>query len=238
MSVGAIPEPIAEIVNAEELRIVEERKENEEKKEREKNLRSDRGRAYIDQYVDSKLALVPEYLRPFYLYLRSDRSYEDLALAWGAENENSDIGLDLVFYVPGLAPLVLEVKTGVLSCYIALSNDEDDCAAWGDWPNACRRHKRPETVLAFAKEEFEKYQEIERKYEEDRERVRLQHVAKQAKAFEENAINAAIEEVEKSEEWELFNAIKHDPVAVQLLKAFVLTQQERNSFQQQIEWFS
>jgi hypothetical protein len=236
MSIGSIPENIEVIIEAEEERIKKEQAEKEEKRRFDDQQRIERGRAYIKAYVDQTLQSVPEYLREFYHHLNEDhRSPDELAHLYGNENESLDVNRDLVFYIPGLAPIVYDVLSKSLGCFSAQRNDEQDCAAWGDWRNAYRRHSRIETLLVIAKNEFDKYQSIQSKYDEQERKRREREIEAQRIDYERSVMEDAAEEVDELEDEVLFNAIKKDQVAIFMLKAFLAIRQERSIFEQRIE---
>ncbi len=235
MSIGSIPEGIELIINAEVARINKETAEKEEKERINDQQRIERGRAYIRAYVDRELEFVPEYLREFYHHLNDkDRDPDQLAYLYGQENESQDVNRDLVFYIPGLAPIVYDVYNESLGCFTAHENNELDCAVWGDWRNAYRRHDRVETVLVIAKEEFDKYQSIQLRFDEQKEARRKRELESQRRDYEHSVMADAMEEVDEMEDEVLFNAIKDDQVAIFMLKAFLAIRQERSSFEQRI----
>ncbi|MBI5964903.1 MAG: hypothetical protein HY863_15600 [Chloroflexi bacterium] len=236
MSIGSIPESIELIINAEVERINKEQSEKEEREKVDYQQRLERGRAYIKAYVDRELEFVPEYLREFYHHLnQSNRDADELAHLYGRENESQDVNLDLVFYIPGLAPIVYDVYNESLGCFTAHRNNETDCAVWGDWRNAYRLRDCVETVLVIAKEEFDKYQTIQSEYDLRVEKRRERELEEQRRDYERSVMDDAIEEVEEMENEVLFEAIKDDQVAIFMLKAFVGIQQERKHFEQRID---
>jgi hypothetical protein len=97
-------------------------------------------------------------------------------------------------------------------------------------------------ALGRAQAEFQKYQEYVEEYAAKQEEI--------AKADEQREALAQAREVrdaeaaaqrereqaeEKAEEQALFDAIKNDPVAINLLKAFLMINQERSVFQERLE---
>lgn len=236
MSIGSIPQNIEFIINEEIERINKEQAEKEEKDRAEYQQRLERGRAYIKAYVDREMEFVPVYLREFYHHLnQSNRDVDELAHLYGKENESGDINLDLVFYVPGLAPIVYDVQNESLGCFHAFVNDEESCATWGDWRNSYRRFDRVETVLAIAKEEFDKFQKIDFEFGQEEEKWRERELKKQRRDYERSVMDDAIEEVKEMDDEVLFKAIKDDQVAMCMLKAFLAIQQERRTFEQRID---
>lgn len=236
MSTGSIPENIELIINEEIERINKEQAEKEEKERAEYQQRLERGRAYIKAYVDREMEFVPEYLREFYHHLnQNNRDDDELARLYGEENESGDISLDLVFYVPGLAPIVYDVHNESLGCFAALVNDEEGCAVWGDWRNIYRRRDRVETVLAIAKKEFAKYQEIELKFGQREEKRREREIEKQRRDYQRSLMNDAVKEVAAMEDQDLFDAVKNDQVAIHMLKAFLAIQRERKEFERSVD---
>ena len=230
-----IPEPIAAIIEAEIQKINAERQKEKLAEEKERKELLKRGREYLSNWVKAQLEKVPEYLRPYYERLNTDSTDDDLAITYGQEGEKRNPNSTLLFNVPGLSPLVYEPKNGQWACMKAqYKNDVNDDVEWMDWWNAYLRYERLESVLGQAMLEYERYESLQVQCEE---RKAIRERAWQEEQVAESAIWMQTKEEkrqEQAEDQELFEAVKDDPVAVHLLKAFLSIRQERSMFEAQV----
>ena len=143
----------------------------------------------------------------------------------------------LRFEVPGLSPLIFSKKSDTedqWACLAVETHDYTNQPRWKNWQNAYRRYARLETVLAAACFEWDKYQQLGKKYVEQQERGAREAEAEERREAASWERSEAKREEEKAEEQALFDALKNDPAAVALMKAFLFIQQERSGFEAQI----
>jgi hypothetical protein len=183
--------------------------------------------------LDKVKHLIPDVLFPYLVF--GERT--------GGRNE-AWYEKTLEFQVPGLAPIAM-VFTGVIR-----DDEEPKLAHWivagvseSDWDEDADLCKKAVFSLdnnhadgAPAKEtNIRKVLWVAKKSFEDKESRQIELDQAIVRKHKRNEMRAQKEAKKISEEQALFDAIKNDPVAVHMLKAFILLRDERSAFEQRLE---
>ncbi len=208
----------------EEAKALEIAKADEVRKERE---------AETTLLLDKVDHLIPDVIFPYLMF--GDRTYGDGSAWW----ERS-----LEFRIPGLAPIVM-VFTDVIR-----DDEEPKLSHWSvagvvdlDWDedtNICKSagFSFRGNVSSTAKADSTNIRQVlwaAKKVFEEKEDRQIQLDQSIARYHERKQKQAQEATRQASEEEALFDAIKNDPIAVHMLKAFVLLRDERSVFEQRIE---
>lgn len=227
-----IPQEVLELIQAAEEEQAQQLAAAEYKQAAEKQERFEKNAKEISDLLERVGHLIPDVLFP-YLQLEGV-SPSDYQVAWYERV--------LEFNVPGLAPIAMifsinKDEEAVFESWMVAGVDtfewdsETDLykkAGFSFREGRYERKKADKTNLKqvlWAAKDCAKEKE-ERQIRLDQETVRYQ--IREEKRKQEDARQVAEEEA-------LFKAIKNDPVAIQMLKAFILLRDERSIFEQRIE---
>lgn len=242
-----VPSTIAEIIESKRQTLLEERRQKEEKDRREREEVEAIGRAKYDEYIQASLQKVPEYLRQYVAPTEEVPDFYRIGEGWDKPDDW------LYFQVPGLVKILFAPLAKGDAWKWQNARPFDQSYDYDGNPN----YKEPsldfaghqygwtddvEYALGCAHAQMQKYQEflaewvtkqeeIAREAEQRKVLIQDQEVRGAEKAARREQEQAK----EKAEEQALFDAIKDDPVALNMLKTFVLIHEERGSFRDQLE---
>jgi len=242
-----VPSEIAEIIEAKRQLLLEERRQKEEKEQRERQEFEAVGRTRYDEYIQSSMLKVPEYLRQYVVPTEEVPDFYRIGKGWNTPNDW------LYFQVPGLAKILFapnakdeawkyqtahpyEQRYGYDGDVINVEPSLNFSDGQYDWTDDL------DYALGCAHAELQRHQKHLEEYaakqdeisEETKQRAVLAKAREAKDAFEAAQLEQE-QAKEKAEEQALFDVIKDDPVAVHMLKAFVLLRDERSSFREQLE---
>jgi hypothetical protein len=195
------------------------------------------GQLKFAEYFKQSLTKLPEWIRPYVNLTDHAPDYERIGKGWDRVE-----GIDLYISIPGLATIIFDPQKGQYRSAVAHWHN----ASWEEEPrivfgNSSYWRNDLEYTLIEAQREFQEYQKDLAQFaiareEKAREWARRDEYEKAAEArAAEAAAKREIEQAkEKAEEQALFEALKGDPIAMHLLKAFILLRDERSTFEQQI----
>lgn len=232
-----IPSEIASIIERKKQALLEERQRDEEQKQRKLEEAQLQGQVKFNEYLQESILKTPEWIRPYLDLTFDEVDYERIASGWDRVEK-----IDLCFSIPGLAVIEFQPKDNSWRCQSAGWNPGYD----NDQPyllfnNYSYWHSDVEFVLESAQSEMQEYEGYLSEYvTEQEERARRQEhnaqLEKNQGAYEaEHTVRKELEhQKEQAEEHALFDAIKHDSIAIHMLKAFVLLRDERSTFEQRL----
>jgi hypothetical protein len=244
-----VPSDIEAIITAkvQSVRAEEAAKAEAERQENESFLA--KGKAIYEEFIQGNLAGVPEFMRPYLdMSVADEPNFERLGRSW-----DNLYYTRLYFSIPGLSLIALHPKGKTWMCQVAHPSSQDWTGDDYEWiepsisfPRNDNWNADLEFVLARAKREKQNLLQYIAEYaaaEEERAKELAQSKAEQQSRNEHSqrlieereAERQATAQKEQAEEQALFNAVKDDPVAMNLLKAFALLRDERSSFSQQLE---
>lgn len=226
-----VPGEILGMIEAEiakEKDALEKAKEEEEAKDARLLAR---GRELYQDYVDGVLPEVPEVMRPFLDESAVDDGvYRSIGLGYKPES------VGLMFSVPGLAPMRLNTKPEQWVWIVAQidSGVRSNSAPEYDLKHYGKNFDDLDPALVYAfnmATQFAKQTEEHRKYLDDERRRQEEYQAR-----EEQEVNEATtgQEREESEAQALLDALKGDPVAILMLKAYLVIRAERSEFARRV----
>lgn len=242
-----IPSNIAEIIENKRQVLIEERRRKEEKEKREREEFETIGRAKYDEYIQAAILKVPEYLRQYVMPTNEVPDFYRIGKGWDMPNDW------LYFQVPGLAKILFapNAKEDPWKCQTASPYEPGY-----DYDGAPHYHEPAlsfsdrqygwtddlDYALGSAQAEMQKYQKYVEEWVAKQEEIAREAEQREADAAKREArdqeAQARLEleqQQEQAEAHALFDAIKSDPIVLNMLKAFVLLRDERSSFSQQIE---
>jgi hypothetical protein len=244
------PAEIEAIIERKRQALLEEKHRKEEAERREREETEAIGRAKYDEYIQASMLKVPEYLRRHVSPTDNVPDFYRIGKGW--ENPSDW----LYFQVPGLARILFapqakdnpwkyqnahpgetrywEGETIYVEPSLSFSDRQ---YGWTD---------DVEYALGMAQKNMKDYQQYVAEYEARQEEIEQDEASrrneKQEAVARETDLEAkyqaeqeAKERQEQAEEAALFDAIKNDPIAIHMLKAFVLLRDERNNFEQRLE---
>lgn len=237
-----IPFEVLAIIAAEEKRRADEKAEQELQVEIKRQEYIERGRALFDEWTIKR----KEYLPPWALEYVSV-SCDEEALEHAGKYDRRDDGIEAYFglLIPGLAPIkmVLTNSSGQkIAEFIVPSqrrdefNDEKPRYFWGG--NWSTETLSLNYALLVAKQEAEKLEAAVANYDnfqkeqEARNAERSQREEERNKQLAEQKSQTA--QAEKDEVEKLLTVLHSDPVAMNLIKAFIAIRQERSIYEEQI----
>jgi hypothetical protein len=247
MSTNLIPSNIAEIIERKRQTLLEARWQKEEAEQRERQEAEAIGHAKYDEYIQAALLKVPEYLRQYVLPTEDVPDFYRIGKGWNTPGDW------LYFEIPGLAKILFapQAKDSPWK-YQTASPYEQKYSYDGD-----TIHMEPslnfsdrqygwtddlDYALGCAQAELQKYQKYVAEYAAQQEEIAKEAKQREADAAKKETRNQEAQarrdleqQQEQTEERALFEAIKSDPIALNMLKAFVLLRDERSSFQEQLE---
>ncbi len=228
-----IPEEVITLIGAyeEAQRIEKENKEREQQRLTEET--NAKGKAIVDGWIEKAFQNIPEWLHQYYVSEASNFDYHRVVQGWDHEKN-----MVLSFNIPGLAQI--QFRDGQWrSEQCGWSRGYEDSEPYIHFTRDSYWRSSLEATLVVAKREMEEHQDNLIKYE-----------AEQAREFKRKADEAQWEEqigqkiqeekeqnkaAEQAEEEALLQALKNDPVAIHMLKAFVLLRDERSTFEQRLD---
>lgn len=243
MNTQTIPQTIAAIIEKETARLLAEKELKRVQAEDYRVECLERGQKRYEAFMEAQLAKLPEFMRPFAsaanqresdLRFNEEYSLEDFLVAHGDENDT--LKCDLIFDVPGLAPILFFTEKEIWGSSTAAWEDRSDkTLAYRCYWNALRVYDTLDKVLVAARQEFETMQGLLKEKEKDDDR-RIQDRTRDAEL--EQRVDEEAEQkkaAEKSEEEALFEAVRRYPLVVLVLKALVTVQRERTYFESRLE---
>lgn len=228
-----VPESVAALIEDKKLAMQFEQEEEERNRLAKRNETIEAGRVKLRSKVAELLTGLPEWLRQYDV---TEISFSDDDLVNVGDGYNKLDTLWLQFNIPGLAPIQYRSKSSdwrsasfFWDYYEYGPNKPDMGFTNGSYWRSDLEYTLVEAEYAMG--EFNKrLEEYAQKIEADKVRAEqeLQNEEKshQARKHKQNDAEA--------EERELFNIFKDDPVAINLLKAFLMISQERSMFESQI----
>ena len=232
-----IPAEIVEIIERKKIAMLEERRQDEELNQRKLEEATEQGKVIFNVWLENVILKTPEWIRP-YLDQECEIDYVRIASGWDRP-EN----MVLYFSVPGLAKITFNPKDNQWKCETSgWHHDYDDAdQPYLHFNNSSYWRNDVEYIVECAQQEMQKYEEYMAQYavqQEERVRMAAQRAKEEAEREDRNREAEILGELkhqkEQAEEQALFNAIKADPIAVHMLKAFVLLRDERSTFEQRI----
>ena len=209
--------------------IEEERKNLEEQRVAEEIAL--KGKAIVDQWVENAFQSIPAWLHHYYAFT-ANVDYFRVVKGWEHEDD-----LVLTFKIPGLAQIQFKDKNW-RSETCGWNRGYEDSEPYIHFGNSSWRSSL-ESTLVIAKTEMEEHENNLIEYEAEKARALKRSTAE---AEWEEKISQKIDEekeqkraAELAEEEALLQALKNDPVAIHMLKAFVLLRDERGAFEQRLE---
>lgn len=193
------------------------------------------GQIKYNEHLQKAILQVPEWIRP---YLDQPLvNYERIAQEWDRVE-----GMRLHFSISGLAPIQFDSKDERWRSAVAHMGDAYDQSppsiAFG---NDSYWKATLESTLIAAENEMTKYAAfdkewkalLERNQKEQEERAQRDN-EREAQEVDFDHQRYLKEMQEQAEEQAIFDAIKNDPIAIHMLKAFVLLSYERSTFEQRL----
>ena len=227
-----VPEDIAAIIEQKRLAMQAKQEKDEGIKAEKRKAFIETGREKLRLVIIETESSVPEWL---WKYDVTQITFGDDDLERIGEGYNKLDSLWLEFHIPGLAPI--EFRKGDWRSAQASTSWRE----YGpdlpklEFNNSSYWRSDLEYTLIEAEQELQSFAQLQKEYQEKM--AGEQRYAEQSTRREEEAKSkrAAEQTIRETEERELFNVFKDDPVAIQLLKAFMMINQERTTFNSQIE---
>jgi hypothetical protein len=231
-----IPTDIDAIIERKRAALLEARQKKEEAERLALEQAEAEGKAMFDAHVAQTLPNVPEWMRPYYDPTLGNPDYLRIQKGW----DNVEY-VTLLFSIPGLTKIEFNPKNNVWCCEVARGGDVHEgwepCLNMGsDW------NVDLEYILARSKKEMQQLEDYRSKYaagqeerNQARERAAREAEEEKARQREQEARGELAWQKQQAEEDALFDAIKNDPVAIQMLKAFAWLRDERSTFQERLE---
>lgn len=226
-----IPSEIAQLIEQKTQEVLEAKWQKEEAQKRQEEEIVAKGKAAYDEYFQAAMQKVPEFMRPYFDPAHGKPDFERIGKNWARP-----VDYDLWFSVPGLAFITFSSPNELWQAQsVNWSPDWDESPNWG-WRDPT---KDVALALAQAKKTQADYQKFSEQYAQQRAEKAQQREEYERKEAEHEA--RAAEEAntdrhaEQSEEEILFDVLRNDAVAMYLLKAYLLINEERQGFRQQIE---
>ena len=247
MSTDQVPSNIAEIIEKKRQALLAEHQAKEEKEKRERDEAEAIGKAKYDEYFQASLLKVPEYLRQYVMPGNDEPDYYRIGNRWETPNDW------FYFEIPGLAKILFAPNAkGEAWKYQTASPYEQRYGYNGETiyvePSLSFSDRQYgwtddlDYALGCAHAELQEYQKYVEEYAAMQDEIaklaeerQASVEAKEARDQERQARQELEKQQEQAEEQTLFDAIKNDAVAMNLLKAFVLLRDERSSFEQRLE---
>ena len=227
-----IPENVAILISTKKQIIKDEKTQRDENERIKRQTFIDEGRKLLQLRIKEILWNLPEWIRP---YETTEKEYEDDHLERIGEGYLKLETMNLAFKIPGLASIQFCSKDSSWRSAQAHGLQWDDNREPDiSFGNNCYWRSDLEYVLVEAEDAQKSFVEYQKSYEDRQEQI----VKKDAERFdhEAEAEQRADEQIklEKTEAEQLFEIFKDDPIAIALMKAFLMVHQERSSFQERI----
>lgn len=247
MSTNLVPSDIAEIIERKRQTLLEAKRQKEEADERERRITESIGKAKHDKYLQAALSKVPEYLHQYIVPSGEEPDLYRIGKGWEQPSTW------LFFAIPGLAKILFapEAKESPWRYQTASPSEQKygydgdvihvepslsfETGGYGwtddiDYALGCA-HAQLQKYQKYLDEYIAKQEEIAREAEQRA----ADSAKKEARTQEAQARRDLEQQQEQAEEQALFEAIKADPIAIHLLKAFVLLRDERSEFESRLE---
>lgn len=224
-----IPEEVAVLISKyEEARRIE-REDKEREQQRKTEELNAKGKAIVDGWIEK----APEWLHQYYVSEATNLDYYRVVQGWDHEKE-----LTLTFKIPGLAQI--QYMDGEWrSESNGWNRGYEDSEPYIHFGRDTYWRSSLESTLLVAKGVMESHQDNLSQYEVEQARF-FKRITEEAQM--EERVTQRIEEekeqkqaAEQAEEAALLQALRNDPVAIHMLKAFVLLRDERSTFEQRLE---
>ena len=232
-----IPSEIAEIIERKKIAMLEEHRQDEELKQRKLEEATEQGKVIFNAWLEDAILKTPEWIRP---YLDQEREIDYVRIASGWDRPENMV---LYFSVPGLAKIVFNPKDNQWRCETSgWHHDYGDAdQPYLHFTNSSNWRNDVEYVVGRAQQEMREYEEYMTQYavlQEERARQAERDLQDQAdREAQDNLIAVRYElkqQEEKREEQALLDILKSDPIAIAMLKVFVLLRDERSTFEARI----
>lgn len=228
-----IPEEVITLIGAyEEAQRIE--KENQEREQLRKTEEINvKGKAIADQWIDAAFQRIPEWLHQYYASEANALDYHRIV-----DGRESEKDLCLTFKVPGLAQIQFKGDQW-RSEFCGWNRGYEDSEPYIHFGRDSYWRSSFEATLVVAKRVMEEHQNNLTQYEAEQARY-FKRASEEAQL--EEKIEKKIQEekeqkraAEQAEEDALLQVLKNDPVAIHMLKAFVLLRDERSTFEQRLD---
>lgn len=236
-TVTTIPADILQIMENKKQQIRQEQAFKAAADKREQDELFAKGSQMYLEARNKSIELLPEWIREYVEPSTLDiDDYIRLARGWGKPDAW------LTISIPGLAKILFKTE------------DETYLSANAWWNGYAEREpelrfdqdsswrKNLEYTLCEAEKAFRDHQEHRARWEALKEQGLQEYNKRKAcdqaaeeRRQEQARARAEQQAKEKAEEQALFDAVKNDPILVQLLKAFILIQDERSGFESQLQ---
>lgn len=236
-----VPAEVAAII--EQKKIAMQAKDEEDKrKEREaREFAMREGLTKLRELIAEALKSVPEWLHPYDV---TELEWDDDALI-SLHNGYKPNDLWLVFRIPGLAKIQFKREERgenfvnewrSQQAYIQRRDYgyEYDSPTLGFSGSSYWRMDLEYTLIE-AEQQFKDFENKQAEYQKKTEAEHLRAEQESRREVEADNRRASEQDQKESEERILFNIFKDDPVAVNLMKAFLMINQERSTFNAQLE---
>jgi len=227
-----VPTEIAEIIEQKKLAMQAKQEKDEGIKAEKRKALIETGREKLRLVIIETKSSVPEWL---WKYDVTEITFGDDDLERIGDGYNKLDYIWLQFHIPGLAPI--EFRTGdwrSARAYMSWREYGTDLPELG-FNNSSYWRSDLEYTLIEAEQELQSFAQLQKEYQEKiagEQRYAEQNTRREEDA---NARRAAEQTIRETEERELFNVFKDDPVAINLMKAFLMINQERSTFNAQLE---
>lgn len=228
-----VPTEIAAIIEQKRQAMQAKQEEEERIALEKRNALITVGRTQLRLIIAERLKLVPEWLQK---YDATESTFDDDNLVKIGEGYKKFDVLWMQFHIPGLAPIQFNGIDNWRSAEAYMKRREYGPNVPGlEFTNGCYWRSDLEFTLSEAQDKLKRFAEMQNEYQE-KNASELGYAEQSARREEEVAARRAAEQVVKeTEERELFNVFKDDPVAINLMKAFLMINQERSTFNARIE---
>jgi len=231
-----LPDHVAILIEQKRLAMEAKQKQEELEKHEERDAFIQSGRELLRASITESLKAVPEWLHEYDV---TESTWNDDSLESIGQRPKTMSDLDLIFHIPGLAPI--KFRFDLDQCKWCSAQSYTNWREYGPelpklgFNNNSYFRSDLEFILIEAEQELESFVLAQQEYQEKIAQVQF-HEEQEAKRQEEiDARRASEQTIRDTEERELFNVFKDDPVAIHLLKAFLMIHQERGMFESQIE---
>jgi len=227
-----VPTEISAIIEQKRLAMQAKQEKDEGIKAEKRKAFIETGREKLRLVIIETESSVPEWL---WKYDVTEITFGDDDLERIGEGYNKLDSLLLQFHIPGLAPIGF--RTGdwrSAQAYTSWREYGPDLPKL-DFNNSSYWRSDLEYTLIEAEQELQSFAQLQKEYQEKiagEQRYAEQNTRREEDA---NAKRAAEQTIRETEERELFNVFKDDPVAINLMKVFLMINQERSTFNDQLE---
>lgn len=228
-----VPAEIAAIIELKRLSMQAKQEEDERQSREARATTILAGRTKLRELITETLEPVPEWLHQ-YDATEAEWSDDDLVNLNHGYHGNK---LTLVFRIPGLAPIQFEPNrwrsAGVYFKHNYEYGDSDKPTL--AFTNGSYWRTDLEFTLGEAEMNFNEFSAKMAEYNQKLEDAQICAEQQEERDADANARHVTEQAASESEERILFNLFKDDPVAISLMKAFLMINQERTTFNTQLE---